>query len=180
MIQELIELFISFTKIGFTSFGGLSMVPLINVEMVNHGWMTQTEVSDIVAIAEMTPGPVGLNCATFAGIRVAGMAGALSANFGMLVPTFTLCLIVAIYYVKFKDSNMMQRILYGIRPAGIGLIFATMLTLGISNYAPGYVISIPSMIVGCMIVAVMIKFPKISVVKIIIIAAILGLIIGGF
>ena len=62
-----LQLFWSFCKIGFTSFGGMSMVPLINDEMVGHGWMTVTEVSDIVAIAEMTPGPIGLNCATFAG-----------------------------------------------------------------------------------------------------------------
>ena len=58
----LLELFWSFCKIGFTSFGGLSMVPLINSEMLSHGWMTLSEVSDIVAIAEMTPGPLGLNC----------------------------------------------------------------------------------------------------------------------
>ena len=57
----LLELFWSFCKIGFTSFGGLSMVPLINSEMLSHGWMTLSEVSDIVAIAEMTPGPLGLN-----------------------------------------------------------------------------------------------------------------------
>ena len=68
----LLELFWSFCKIGFTSFGGLSMVPLINSEMLSHGWMTLSEVSDIVAIAEMTPGPLGLNCATFAGTRGRG------------------------------------------------------------------------------------------------------------
>ena len=62
----LLELFVSFLKIGFTSFGGLSMIPLITSEMTAHGWMTASEVSDIVAIAEMTPGPLGLNCATFA------------------------------------------------------------------------------------------------------------------
>ena len=69
------ELFWSFCKIGFTSFGGLSMVPLINSEMVSHGWMSVSEVSDIVAMAEITPGPLGLNCATFAGMRVAGILG---------------------------------------------------------------------------------------------------------
>ena len=57
----LIDLFISFLKIGFTSFGGLSMIPLITSEMTEHSWMTASEVSDIVAIAEMTPGPLGLN-----------------------------------------------------------------------------------------------------------------------
>ena len=81
-LMILLELFWSFCKIGFTSFGGLSMVPLINSEMLSHGWMTLSEVSDIVAIAEMTPGPLGLNCATFAGTRVAGLAGAVSASLG--------------------------------------------------------------------------------------------------
>ena len=63
----LLELYISFVKIGFTSFGGLSMIPLISSEMLSHGWMTASEVSDIVAIAEMTPGPLGLNSATCPG-----------------------------------------------------------------------------------------------------------------
>ena len=82
-----IELFVSFLLIGFTSFGGMSMIPLINAEMLSHGWMTATEVSDIVAIAEMTPGPLGINCATFAGTRVAGIPGALCASLGVLAPT---------------------------------------------------------------------------------------------
>ena len=66
-MMVLLELFVSFLKIGFTSFGGLSMIPLITSEMTAHGWMTASEVSDIVAIAEMTPGPLGLNCVMFAG-----------------------------------------------------------------------------------------------------------------
>ena len=78
MIRTLFQLFWSFCQIGYTSFGGMSMVPLINDEMVSHGWMTASEVSDIVAIAEMTPGPIGLNCATFAGMRVAGILGSVS------------------------------------------------------------------------------------------------------
>ena len=67
----LLSLFWSFVKIGFTSFGGLSMIPLITSEMLSHGWMTAAEVTDIIAIAEMTPGPLGINCATFAGIHAA-------------------------------------------------------------------------------------------------------------
>ena len=73
----LLELFWSFCKIGFTSFGGLSMVPLINSEMLSHGWMTLSEVSDIVAIAEMTPGPIAVNAATFVGTKLAGLPGVL-------------------------------------------------------------------------------------------------------
>ena len=78
-MMVLLELFISFLKIGFTSFGGLSMIPLITSEMTSHGWMTAAEVSDIVAIAEMTPGPIAVNSATFVGTKIAGVPGALVA-----------------------------------------------------------------------------------------------------
>ena len=120
----LLELFWSFCKIGFTSFGGLSMVPLINSEMLSHGWMTLSEVSDIVAIAEMTPGPLGLNCATFAGTRVAGLAGAVSASLGVLSPTLLICAAAAVMFEKFRESDFMKKVMYGIRPACLGLIIA--------------------------------------------------------
>lgn len=116
----LLELFWSFCKIGFTSFGGLSMVPLINSEMLSHGWMTLSEVSDIVAIAEMTPGPLGLNCATFAGTRVAGLAGAVSASLGVLSPTLLICAAAAVMFEKFRESDFMKKVMYGIRPACLG------------------------------------------------------------
>ena len=106
-MMTILQLFWSFCQIGFTSFGGLSMIPLISGEMVGHGWMTSTEVSDIVAIAEMTPGPLGLNCATFAGIRVAGLAGALAANLGMLSPTLTVCVAAAIFFERFKSNRVL-------------------------------------------------------------------------
>ena len=99
----LIELFWSFVKIGFTSFGGLSMIPLINAEMISHGWMTAGEVSDIIAIAEMTPGPLGPNCATFAGIKAAGIAGAVAANLGVLSPTLTLTAAAALFFDRVKQ-----------------------------------------------------------------------------
>lgn len=92
-----LELFLSFLMIGFTSFGGMSMVPLINDQMLSHGWMTSAEVADIVAIAEMTPGPLGINCATFAGARTAGVPGAVVASFGVLVPSLTLAVLAAMF-----------------------------------------------------------------------------------
>ena len=67
-MSTILELYLVFLKIGFCSFGGLSMIPVINQEMVNHGWMTLEEVADIIAIAEMTPGPLGVNAANFAEI----------------------------------------------------------------------------------------------------------------
>lgn len=100
--------------IGFTSFGGMSMIPLINDQMLSHGWMTSQEVADIVAIAEMTPGPLGLNCATFAGARTAGMLGALSATLGVIFPSLTVTVLAAMFLKKFKESKLMDEALYGI------------------------------------------------------------------
>ena len=73
MIKTLFQLFLAFAKIGFTSFGGTSMIPLIMEEMLSHNWMTADDVANIVAIAEMTPGSLGVNCATFAGTQTAGL-----------------------------------------------------------------------------------------------------------
>ena len=130
----LLDLFWSFCKIGFTSFGGLSMVPLINSEMIAHGWMTLAEVSDIVAIAEMTPGPLGLNCAIFAGTRVAGLLGALCASIGVLSPSFLVGAVVAVMFEKFKDSTAMQKALFGIRPGCLGMIVGVCIALLPANY----------------------------------------------
>lgn len=173
-----LELFVSFLLIGFTSFGGTSMIPLINSEMVSHGWMTVTEVSDIVAIAEMTPGPMGINCATFAGTRVAGIAGAICASLGVLMPTLTLCMLAAIFLKKFKESRLLQSILYGIRPVCIGMLAAVIIDLSITNYAGSlFGVSWQAIVIG-IVSFVMLYFAKWNVPKTIALAAALGLLLS--
>ena len=80
-----VRLFLSFMKIGFTSFGGMSMIPLILEEMQKNHWMTTEDMSNLVAIAEMTPGPLGLNCATFAGEHAAGIFGGITVDAGVYI-----------------------------------------------------------------------------------------------
>ena len=163
----LLELFWSFCKIGFTSFGGLSMVPLINSEMLSHGWMTLSEVSDIVAIAEMTPGPLGLNCAT--------LAGAVSASLGVLSPTLLICAAAAVMFEKFRESDFMKKVMYGIRPACLGLIIAVVCSLTATNYtnAAGS-ISYGAALIGVAATVLLLKF-KVSIPKVILLSAVLGL-----
>ena len=176
-----LELFVSFLMIGFTSFGGMSMIPLINDQMISHGWMTSQEVADIVAIAEMTPGPLGLNCATFAGARTAGILGALSATLGVIFPSLTLTLVAAAFLKKFKENRLMDEALYGIRPVCIGMIFAVMIQQSMTNYAGtllGFV-SWPAVLVAAASLVVLLRF-KWSVPKTILLAATLGLLLGGF
>ena len=176
-----LELFLSFLMIGFTSFGGMSMIPLINDQMLSHGWMTASEVADIVAIAEMTPGPLGLNCATFAGARTAGMAGALAASAGVLFPSVTLTLLAAVFLEKFKKSRLMNEALYGIRPVCIGMIFAVIIQQSMTNSAGGLfgVLSWSAVLIGIVSLVVLLRF-KWSIPKTIILAAVLGLVLCGF
>ena len=176
-----LELFASFLMIGFTSFGGMSMIPLINDQMLSHGWMTSQEVADIVAIAEMTPGPLGLNCATFAGARTAGILGALSASLGVVVPSLTVTMLAAMFLKKFKENKLMDEALYGIRPVCIGMIFAVIIQQSMSNYAGtllGFV-SWPALVIGAVSMLMLLRF-KWSVPKTILLAAGRGLVLGSF
>ena len=175
-----LELFISFLMIGFTSFGGMSMIPLINDQMLSHGWMTAQEVADIVAIAEMTPGPLGLNCATFAGTRTAGVPGALFASLGVIFPSLTVTMLAAMFLRKLKESRLVEEALFGIRPVCIGMIFAVIIQQSMVNYAGtllGFV-SWQAVVIGLAALLVLIRF-KWSVPKTILLAAGLGLALGS-
>lgn len=174
-----LNLFFAFVRIGFCSFGGLSMIPVINQEMLQNGWMTLEEVADIVAIAEMTPGPLGVNCATFAGMRTAGILGALSATFGVLVPSLTLCLLAAVFIQKVKGSPVMDHVMYGVRPVCIGMVLYVLFTLCKTNFFPESTLQSfswkPVLIAG--IVGVVSWKKKAGVPVLIVIAAVLGLIL---
>lgn len=173
-----LKLLWSFTKIGFTSFGGLSMIPLITGEMVRNGWMTASEVSDIVAIAEMTPGPLGLNCATFAGLRTAGVLGTIAANLGVLMPTITIGIMAAAFFERFKSSTAMSHVMVGVRPACVGMIGGVMLSMCQENYVINGSVSFSTIVIGLLDLLLLVKF-KLSVPKTIGISALLGMICFG-
>ena len=166
-----LELFISFLKIGFTAFGGATMVPLVNAEMISHGWMTIEEVGDIVAIAEMTPGPLGTNCATFAGMRVAGVPGALMAVLGVLMPSFTIAVAAGFFLAKFKDSHYLNAALTGIRPASIGMVISVIISMGMQNY-----VAWQPIVIGIIAFIMLWKF-KLSVPWIVLASAAMGMVL---
>ena len=169
-----LELFLSFLKVGFTSFGGLSMVPLISSEMVSHGWMTAQEVTDLLAIAEMTPGPFGLNCATFAGMNAAGVPGAVIANLGVLAPTITVCMMMGAALERFKNNRGLERMMTGIRPASVGMIFGIILSLSLENYAPALAMDWMALVIGALDLVLLMKY-KLGIPLVIIISAVLSI-----
>ena len=136
-----LRLFLSFMKIGFCSFGGMTMIPVINDEVLRFGWMTPEEVMDIVAVAEMTPGSLGINCATFVGLRTAGFPGALCASLGVMMPSLTLSMAAAHFIFRLKGNKYLESALRGVRPASMGMLAAAAVTLGLTTYFPQNTIS---------------------------------------
>lgn len=118
-----LQLFWSFFKIGMFSFGGgYAMIPLIQEEIQAHGWVEAKEFADIVAISQMTPGPIAVNAATYIGVKTAGVLGSVFATLGVSLPSFILIVVIANFLVKFKESRVIESALKGIRPATTGLI----------------------------------------------------------
>ena len=166
-------------KIGFCSFGGMTMVPVINDEVLTHGWMTAAEVMDIVAVAEMTPGSLGINCATFVGLRTAGIAGALCASLGVMMPSLTLSMAAAGFIMKLKGNPWLESAMRGVRPASLGMLAAAAITLGMSTYLPNGGFSVSwNLVLIAVISGYFLLKKKFSIPKTILIAAILGLLIG--
>ena len=170
------QLFFSFLQVGLFSIGGgYAAIPFIRDQVVaGHPWLTMSEFTDLVTIAEMTPGPIGLNCATFAGMRVAGIMGSVISMLGMLMPTFTVCALAAVFFQKFKDSKVLKDIMLGVRPTALGIIFAVMITLSLTNYTLGGAFSLRALAVGILALVLLTK-GKWSVPKVIVLSALLGL-----
>lgn len=118
------KLFLSFLQVGlFSVGGGYAAIPLIQNQIVNV-WhlMTIEEFADLITIAEMTPGPISINSATFVGMRLAGIPGAIICTFGCVLMPFTLCLLLAYYYYKYRNFSGVQTVLGCLRPAVVSLI----------------------------------------------------------
>ena len=137
-LYKLLLLFVEFFKTGlFAVGGGLATVPFIRDMGATYGWITETELANIIAIAESTPGPIGVNAATYVGYLVCGIPGAILATLGLVTPSVIIIILVAKAIRKYSDSHLVQSLFKALRPAAIGLItaagFSLLLTsLGVS------------------------------------------------
>ena len=135
-----LKLFWTFFKIGLFGFGGgYGMLSLIQNEVVeNHEWINNSEFTDIVAVSQMTPGPIGINSATYVGYKAienAGMTrtqavcGSLLASFSVMLPSFILMLLISAYFMHYKDHKSVQTVLKWLRPVVVGMLAAAVLLL---------------------------------------------------
>jgi chromate transporter len=133
-MMELWELFSTFFIIGFVSFGGgYAMIPVIESEVSQHGWMSTEEFTDIIAISGMSPGPVTANSAILVGYSTAGLAGAISSALGILLPAIIIVTVIATFFSKLNHYPVIQSMFYGLRPIVTSLILFAAISLALSN-----------------------------------------------
>lgn len=126
-----LELFINFLKIGaFTFGGGYAMLPLIQEQVTAHGWLTDEEIINFVAVSESTPGPIAINVSTYVGMETGGLLGAFCATLGVVLPSFVLLLIIARCFGRFQENRVISGCMSGLRPAVIGLIAVSVVSTG--------------------------------------------------
>lgn len=124
--MTLLALFFSFLQIGLFSFGGgYAALPLIQEQVVTlHHWLSLSEFTDLITISQMTPGPIAINTATFVGLKTDGFVGAIVATIGCILPSCIIVSLLAYIYLKYKNIDIIQKILSALRPAIVALIAA--------------------------------------------------------
>lgn len=171
-----LRLLISFLKIGFFGFGGgYAMLSLIQDEIVMYrGWLTSEEMSDIIAISQITPGPVAINCATYVGYTVSGgVWGALLATTAVCVPALTVMLAITKFYLHLRGNRYLQGAMEGIRPMVAGMILSAAILL----LRGGSMIDPASWII--MAVVLLLSLKKINPILLIVLSGVAGLLIYG-
>ena len=178
-----LELFFTFFIIGmFTIGGGYAMLSLIQNEVVTvHGWITDTTFTDIVAISQMTPGPIGINSATYVGYEVLAQSGAsefmcilgsFTATFAVVIPSFMIVLMLCKVYEKWKEHYMFKGIMAGLKPATLGLIGTAALSLA----TPENFIDWKSFVI-CLVAFIALYLKKVGPFTIIGLGALVGLLV---
>jgi chromate transporter len=179
------ELFWSFVQVGaFCVGGGYASMPLIQEQVIQiHGWLTLQEFIDIFTISQMTPGPIGINAATFVGTKVAGVPGAIAATAGFVFPSIIIVLILAKLFFKYGDIGPIRGILNGLRPAVVALICSAgvgfiLLALWNTETLPKDYTKVD--LIGCIVLPISLWCirNKMSVIKLLCFSGILGLILG--
>lgn len=198
MILGALELFWTFFKIGaFTFGGGYAMLPMVQQAVLNHEWLTETQIIDFIAVSESTPGPFAINIATYVGsqrgVDVFGdgifgsVFGAFIATLGVVLPSFIIILIVAKFFEKFKNSKIVSGCMSGLKPAVIGLISSAVISIGTTVFYPdttaGFSVFTTPALYVCIVIFVLamvltLKFKKLSPIYIIIGSAVLGIAAG--
>ena len=147
MLMTLAQLFASFFLVGLSAFGGgYAVLPMIRETVLTRGWLTAEQFADVTALAEITPGPVTLNAASYAGFTAAGIPGAVAATVGCVLPSLPAAALLVFLWKRFREHPVYAGIFGGLRPAVCALIFSAFLTLLLSSAFGGA--SLPDLLAG--------------------------------
>jgi len=173
----LLELFWVFFMLGLLGFGGgYAIIPLLQSEVISREWMTLYEFADIVAVTQISPGPMGANAAGYVGYAMAGPAGAIAAILGAIAPSFILILLVAHFFKKFYQARLTQSVMHGIRPVTIGLIASAGYTFFMMSPF-GDIRNVVASVIIFMVAGSLSFVKKINPILIILVSAILGILL---
>lgn len=129
-----LQLFLTFLEIGAVAFGGgYAMIPLMRDNVLSHGWLSEAEILNMIAVAESTPGPIAVNMATFVGASQGGLLGSAVATLGVVLPAFVIMLVIAALLKNFLEYKGIKAVMRCIRPCAIALILGTSVTLFMST-----------------------------------------------
>lgn len=180
-MMTLLQLFLSYLKIGFFGFGGgYAMLSLIHSEVVvSHQWLTNSEFSDIVAISQMTPGPIAINSATYIGYEVAGFWGSVVATIAVSLPALSIMLLLTIFFLRLRNNRYVKGVVAGMRPVVIGMIASAALLLIFPTSSDGasfidgwsWVIFVATLVASAR---------KVNPILLIVISGLVGIILYGF
>ena len=183
----LLKLFYEFFKVGlFSVGGGLATLPFLKEMATRTGWFTVEQLYDMLAVSESTPGPIGVNMATYVGYTTAGVLGSVVATLGLITPSVIIILIVALFLKKFKENETVKYAFYGLRPAsmglitaaGIGVILITVFNLGLYKQTGAFLdlFNIKAVILAAALFGLSQGFKKIHPVVWIAVAAVVGIV----
>ena len=177
-----LELFLSFLQIGAFSFGGgYAAMPLIQDQIVTkHGWLDMAEFTDLITISQMTPGPIAINSATFVGIKIAGVTGALVATMGSILPSCIIVTLLARLYLRYRNLELLQRVLTTLRPAVVAMIASAGISILITAFwGSDGIISLPDtdlIMVGIFIICfLLLRRTKLSPIAVMVLGGVLKL-----
>lgn len=184
-MSDLLRLFIEFFKTGLFSIGGgMATLPFLKEMGETTGWFTDAELMNMLAVSESTPGPIGINMATYIGFKVSGIIGGIIATVGEVTPSIIIIILIASALERFKGNVHVDRAFYGLRPASSGLITAAALGIILSVLFPGGGLEsffIPGLVFGAILFVLMnyVKLTKkLHPIVFIVLSAVAGIVFG--
>ena len=146
-MSVLLQLFLEFFKTGlFAVGGGMATLPFLYDMAERTGWFTAAQIADMLAVSESTPGPIGVNMATYVGYTSAGVPGAIVASLGLVAPSLMVIMIVAAFLKSFRNSKYVNAAFYGLRPASTAMVASAGITVVLSTFVTGTVAAVSDLL----------------------------------